>query len=89
MNYEAVNYCIYHMTMCILYICCIFAVVTAILDLNLVIGLVASNSSRVEPVRITSLFLYECQGGGAGRTKNLWLYRALEMEGDQEIVKRS
>lgn len=69
MNYEAVNYCIYHMTMCILYICCIFAVVTAILDLNLAIGLVASNSSRVEPVHITSLFLYECQGGGRADKK--------------------
>ena len=69
-----------------LYICCCYCNP----GFELLIGLVASNSS--EPVHISSLFLYKCVGalgGGQGGQKNLWLYRALEMEGDQEKVKRS
>ncbi len=82
----ALLYTYYHMSTCILYICCIFAAVTAILDLNCLLVL-----WRVIHLGWSQfiIFVQPRGGGGAGRTKNHWLYGALEMEGHQYVVKTS
>ena len=78
------------MTMCILYICCISAAATAILDLNCsLVSWRVIHLSQFISVHYFCTSVWGPWGGGQGGQKNLWLYRALEMEGDQEKVKRS
>ena len=74
-----------------IYIYCISAVVTAILDLNcpLVSWRVIHLSQFISGHYFCTSVCGGPGGGGQGGQKNLWLYRALEMEGHQEIVKRS